>query len=135
MKTAAKKKTGKSMKSKAAKSVMKSSEKLRKAAIAEIGERIKTLDKPAKASKPATPKRTSALDAAAQVLSSTNDGMTAKDLIASMANRGLWISPGGKTPHATLYAAIVREIQAKGKDARFIKTERGHFAFNDRQPA
>lgn len=42
-------------------------------------------------------------------------------------NEGVLTSPGGKTPHATLYAAILREITVKGKDARFQKTERGHF--------
>ena len=38
----------------------------------------------------------------------------------------LW-STGGKTPHATLYAAIIREIAKKGKDARFRKVDRGRF--------
>jgi hypothetical protein len=33
----------------------------------------------------------------------------------------------GKTPAATLYAAATREIAAKGKQARFRKTERGMF--------
>ena len=54
--------------------------------------------------------------------------MRATDMIAQMEAKGLWKSPGGKTPEATLYAAIIREIAAKGKDARFKKTERGHFA-------
>ena len=40
----------------------------------------------------------------------------------------LWFSPKGVTPHATLYSAILREINTKGKDARFKKTERGKFA-------
>jgi hypothetical protein len=47
-----------------------------------------------------------------------------------MAGKGLWTSPGGATPHATLYTAILREIQVKGTEARFRKTERGHFAAN-----
>jgi hypothetical protein len=29
-----------------------------------------------------------------------------------------------------LYAAILREITVKGKDARFQKTERGHFTLD-----
>jgi hypothetical protein len=33
----------------------------------------------------------------------------------------------GKTPAATLYAAVAREIKIKGKDACFTKTDRGHF--------
>jgi hypothetical protein len=34
----------------------------------------------------------------------------------------------GKTPHATLYSEIVSKIALKGKEARFVKTERGKFA-------
>ena len=74
------------------------------------------------------PKRISALDAAAQVLAASNEPMRAKDLIAAMAEQGLWSSPNGKTPEATLYAAMIREIAAKGDDARFRKVERGLFA-------
>jgi hypothetical protein len=47
-----------------------------------------------------------------------------------MAEKKLWTSPGGKTPHATLYSALLREIGAKGKDARFKKAERGKFVAN-----
>ncbi|MBA4039270.1 MAG: hypothetical protein C0468_02900 [Planctomyces sp.] len=74
------------------------------------------------------PKRISALDAAAQVLAASTEPMRAKDLIAAMAEQGLWSSPSGKTPEATLYAAMIREIAAKGSDARFRKIERGLFA-------
>jgi len=45
-----------------------------------------------------------------------------------MGSKGYWTSPGGKTPHATLYSAILREIVAKGKESRFKKTEAGKFA-------
>jgi hypothetical protein len=45
-----------------------------------------------------------------------------------IAAKGLWASPAGKTPHATLYSAILREIATKGNDARFRKTDRGLFA-------
>lgn len=75
------------------------------------------------------PKRTSALDAAAQVLQAAGTPMRCKDLIATMAAKGLWTSPGGKTPEATLYSAILREIGTKGNQARFRKTERGHFTY------
>jgi hypothetical protein len=44
-----------------------------------------------------------------------------------MATQGLWTSPGGKTPAATLYSAIIREIKLKGGEARFRKVERGKF--------
>jgi hypothetical protein len=75
---------------------------------------------------PARPKL-SALDAAAKVLSETGQAMSCQELIAAMAAQGYWTSPAGKTPHATLYAAILREIQVKKADARFRKTERGKF--------
>ncbi len=84
----------------------------------------------AKAKKPVgdpKPKRVSALDAAARVLAQAKEPMNAKDMITAMSERGLWTSPGGKTPHATLYAAILREIMAKGDASRFKKTDRGLF--------
>ncbi len=46
-----------------------------------------------------------------------------------MAEKGYWKSPGGLTPHATLYSAIIREIKVKGKEARFKKADRGKFVF------
>ncbi|MBL0869309.1 MAG: winged helix-turn-helix domain-containing protein [Phycisphaerales bacterium] len=80
-----------------------------------------------KPAKDAKPKRASALDAAAQVLAASEVPMRAKEMIAAMEAKGLWKSPGGKTPEATLYAAIIREIAAKGTAARFKKHERGVF--------
>ena len=77
---------------------------------------------------PSEPKRTSALDAAAQVLAEAGKPMRAKELIAEMASRGLWTSPGGKTPEATLYAGMLKEIATKGQAARFRKVDRGQFA-------
>jgi hypothetical protein len=79
---------------------------------------------------PAKARRTrmSALDAAAKVLEERGEAMTTGEMIEEMAARRYWKSPGGKTPAATLYSAILREINLKGKDARFKKTERGKFA-------
>lgn len=77
--------------------------------------------------KATAPKRISALDAAHAVLVKAGGAMASKELITAMADQGLWSSPKGKTPHATLYAALLREINAKGKDARFKKVERGQF--------
>ena len=82
-----------------------------------------------KATKEPKAKRISALDAAAQVLKAEGKPMKAKELIEAMATRGLWSSPNGKTPEATLYAAILREINAKGPQARFQKVDRGQFAY------
>ena len=96
--------------------------------------------KPAPAKKPAAKKaavtgeakakKLSAIDAAAQVLASSKEPMNCKAMVDAMAAKGLWTSPGGKTPAATLYSAILREIAVKGKEARFKKTDRGHFAAN-----
>ena len=78
----------------------------------------------------ATPKekRLSAIDAAAKVLTEASEPMNAKQLIDAIVTKGYWTSPAGKTPHATLYSAILREIKAKGSDARFAKADRGKFA-------
>jgi hypothetical protein len=86
---------------------------------------------PTKASKTKKAKadgKLSALDAAAKVLADTREPMNCKSLIEAMATKGLWTSPGGATPWAMLYSAIAREINEKGKDARFVKVERGKFA-------
>jgi hypothetical protein len=73
-------------------------------------------------------KKPSALDAAAQVLGESGQAMACKELIDAMAAKGYWTSPGGRTPHATLYSGILKEINLKGADARFKKTGRGKFA-------
>ena len=72
----------------------------------------------------------SGLDAAAKVLVESKDPMTAQDIVKGMSEKGYWTSPGGKTPHATIYAAMIREIKEKGKESRFTKVERGMFAAN-----
>jgi HB1, ASXL, restriction endonuclease HTH domain len=87
--------------------------------------------KPAKTPKKAKaekPKKVSALDAAARVLAEAATPMTTKEMVEQMAVKGYWTSPGGQTPAATLYSAIIRELAVKGKDSRFKKTERGKFA-------
>ena len=88
--------------------------------------------KPAKAKKVKEPKakRVSAIDAAAQVLAASKEPMNCMALVEAMATQGLWESPGGKTPSATLYSAIIREIATKGKESRFAKKDRGMFAAN-----
>jgi hypothetical protein len=86
--------------------------------------------KAAKAAAEAKTKKLSALDAAAKVLAETHQPMTCQELIAAMAEKGYWTSPAGRTPAATLYAAVLRELQAKGATARFVKVERGKFAAN-----
>ena len=72
----------------------------------------------------------SALSAAARVLAETGKAMNCRQLIETMAARGYWTSPGGRTPEATLASAMAREIRAKGAQARFRKVDRGQFAAN-----
>lgn len=71
-------------------------------------------------------KRLSCVAAALKVLGESSEPMNAQELITAMEAKGYWSSPGGKTPHATLYSAILRDL-VKGDDSRFVKTERGRF--------
>ena len=77
------------------------------------------------------PKKLSAIDAAAKVLAEAGQPMNCHEMIEAMTKKCLWTTPGGQTPHATLYSAILREIAKKGKESRFTKTERGKFARTD----
>jgi hypothetical protein len=72
------------------------------------------------------PKRLSALVAAHRVLCEATEPLNVQQMIEAMTAKGYWTSPGGKTPHATLYSAILREL-AKGEASRFVKTDRGRF--------
>lgn len=87
--------------------------------------RTKTAEKSTSES---APKKRSALDAAAKVLAESGEPMIAKAMIEAMATHGYWTSPGGKTPHATLYTAICREIATKKDESRFRKADKGLFA-------
>ena len=75
-------------------------------------------------------KKMSALDAAAKVLAEAGEPLRAKEIIEQMAAKGYWTSPGGATPHATIYASMMREVNTKGAESRFKKTDRGLFAHN-----
>ena len=54
----------------------------------------------------ATPKKLSALDAAALVLAEAGQALTCQEMIAAMAEKAYWKSPRGLTPSATLYTAV-----------------------------
>ena len=56
--------------------------------------------------------------------------MRSQELVAAMAEQGLWSSPNGRTPWATIYAAMMREARDKGAASRFRKVDRGQFAYN-----
>jgi hypothetical protein len=127
----------------------KSGEALRKEALADAEKNIKAIEasergipgsakpastaeaKPAKVPKGAAAKphkrekKLSGLDAAAKVLAESKVPLNATT-IAEKAIAAGW-KTNGATPHATLYAAMIREIAAKGRESRFKKTERGLF--------
>ncbi len=77
-------------------------------------------------------KKLSQIDAAIRVLAEAKQPMNCKAMVEAMQAKGLWSSPGGKTPEATLYASILRDLR-KGKDARFVKKDRGLFALAGRK--
>ena len=72
-------------------------------------------------------RRLSLLNQAVLVLEKAGRAMNAKEMVEAVLAKGEWTTKG-KTPAATLYASILREIQKKGDQARFVKTERGKFA-------
>jgi len=99
---------------------------------------IPELDRPAakaarrgKAKAPKGQRKPSGLDAAAQVLAEAGEPLNTKALVERMLAQGLW-QTRGKTPAATIYAAIIREIATKGKEARFRKTDRGMFTLAEK---
>jgi hypothetical protein len=69
------------------------------------------------------------LDAAVKVLEETGVAMNVKEITAVAFTKGYW-KPAGRTPSATLSAALMREIAKKGEKSRFCKCERGKFLLN-----
>ena len=105
----------------------------------------------AKAERPKAPKakrggdgakRVGVLDAAVRVLQEAGKPMGCQDIVKEALAKGYWLTKGA-TPAATLYAAIIREVAAKGPKARFRRAEvketkdgkaltlRGYFALAD----
>jgi hypothetical protein len=82
--------------------------------------------KKAKAAKPKGERKPGILTLAADALKDAKAPMDCKAIVEKVLAKGLWQTKG-KTPAATLYAAIIREIATKGKEARFRKTDRGLF--------
>jgi hypothetical protein len=67
------------------------------------------------------------LHVAAQLLAAAGEPMRCSDLVKQMLEAGLWRT-NGKTPVATIHAAITREIQARGDRSRFRKVGPGLFS-------
>lgn len=76
----------------------------------------------------------SGLDAAADVLKRSKEPLNAKQIVACIQNDGLCPTLKGKTPHATIYAAMITEMSKKGDASRFARgKEKGTFVYNDPQ--
>ena len=75
-------------------------------------------------------KKLSQMAAAEKVLATAKEPMNCKAIVEAMAKKKLWSSPSGKTPEATLYAALLRHIRDKGKNAKFKKVGPGQVAIN-----
>ena len=70
--------------------------------------------------------KTSGLNAAAKVLAEAGEPLSCKQIVERAFEKGYWQSEG-RTPAATIYAALLREIQNRGDRARFRKAARGKF--------
>ena len=85
-----------------------------------------------KAAKPKGERKPGCLDAAVRVLREAGKPMHCGEIIEQALAKGYWQTKG-RTPHSTLYAAVIREMAAKGNASRFRKVERGKFELA-RQP-
>ena len=128
-----KKKTG-------SKKADKNIEKAKKDALAVTSANIARIEatengQAAKAEKPATAKKgkparkTSLLDHAVEILKKAKEPMTCKEITEQVMKSTDWTT-NGKTPHATLYSAVIREIAEKKAESRFKKMDRGMFSYS-----
>jgi hypothetical protein len=78
-------------------------------------------------------KKASGLDLVAQILKAKGEPMGAKEIAEAVIAAG-WQTKG-KTPAATLYSAMLREIDGKPSESRFVKTGRGLFALTNNAKA
>ena len=82
--------------------------------------------KKAKAANPKGERKPGCLDAAVRALQEAGKPMNCQEVVKEALAKSYWQTKG-QTPHSTLYAAIIREVAAKGDKARFHKTDRGQF--------
>ena len=72
-------------------------------------------------------KHLSLMDAALEVLKTSEHPLNTREMVKSAIEHGLWTSTGARTPEQTLYGAIFREIATK-ENPRIVKAEqRGKF--------
>lgn len=94
-------------------------------------ERANATGRPDQRREPTKREGMSGLDAAAKVLEEAGVAMNAKDVFAVIQEQKLAPRMKGKTPAATLYAAMMTEANKKGMESRFVK-KGPLFSFNAR---
>ena len=89
----------------------------------------KAVSKPkSESSKGGKPKgQMSGINAAYTVLKESGEAMNIRQIMEQINERGLANLPG-KTPSATISAAIQRDIKTKGEASRFMKADKGMFS-------
>ena len=90
-------------------------------------------DAPNPAPESATPvkpaKKMSLMDAAVEVLKTSEQPLNTREIVKAATDAGLWIPTACKTPEQTLYGSIFREIATK-ENPRIVKSEKkGKFEF------
>ena len=90
-------------------------------------------DAPNPAPESATPvkpaKKLSLMDAAVEVLKTSEQPLNTREIVKAATDAGLWIPTACKTPEQTLYGSIFREIATK-ENPRIRKSEKkGRFEF------
>ena len=79
---------------------------------------------------PNSPKKLSGIAACAKVLAeSGKSSMKVGEMVDAAIAQGLW-SPGGLTPAATVYSAILRDMKVHGDKALFTRAVGGGFMLN-----
>jgi hypothetical protein len=107
--------------------IIKSADRLCGVYHAKRGRAAKDQENAATAKKERTTAKPGGLNGAVRVLEEAGGGpLGCSEMVKQMLEKGYW-KTGGKTPAATIYSAIIREIKVKGAASRFHKTERGKF--------
>lgn len=80
--------------------------------------------------RPETPaKKLSLMDAAVEILKTSEQPLNTREIVKAATDAGLWIPTACKTPEQTLYGSIFREIATK-ENPRIRKSEKkGRFEF------
>jgi hypothetical protein len=86
-------------------------------------------EKTAKTPKEKPARKPSLLDHAVAILKNAKEPLSCKEITEQVMKSTDWTT-NGKTPWATLYSAIIREIAEKKAESRFKKMDRGMFSFN-----